>query len=170
MTFDPSAHLAGLGLPADAAAVRLSGGYTNEVWRVGDLVVKRYDRTARPLLFGNDPLAEARALAVLAARRVAPEPVHFDEAQGVVVYRFAEGRPWDRGTARVARLLAAVHATPATDSARCPIDGGAILADGDRFLHDRARAGEVAPAAAAGRCAAGPSRAGSCTATPAPAT
>ncbi len=45
-----------------------SGGYTNEVWRVGDLVVKRYDRTARPLLFGNDPLAEARALAVLASR------------------------------------------------------------------------------------------------------
>jgi len=143
VSFDPRAHLAGLGQPADAPAVRLSGGYTNEVWRVGDLVVKRYDRTARPLLFGNDPLAEARALAVLAARRVAPEPVHFDEAGGVVVYRFAPGRPWNGGTPRVARLLAAVHATPAHGFRTLPIDGGALLADGERFLRG-ARAGEIA--------------------------
>jgi hypothetical protein len=143
VSFDPRAHLAGLGQPADDPAVRLSGGYTNEVWRVGDLVVKRYDRTARPLLFGNDPLAEARALAVLAARRVAPEPVHFDEAGGVVVYRFAPGRPWNGGTPRVARLLAAVHATPAHGFRTLPIDGGALLADGERFLRG-ARAGEIA--------------------------
>ena len=143
MSFDPRAHLAGLGQPADDPAVRLSGGYTNEVWRVGDLVVKRYDRTARPLLFGNDPLAEARALAVLAARRVAPEPVHFDEAGGVVVYRFAPGRPWNGGTPRVARLLAAVHATPAHGFRTLPIDGGALIADGERFLRG-ARAGEIA--------------------------
>jgi hypothetical protein len=143
VTFDPRAHLAGLGLPADDDAVRLTGGYTNEVWRVGDLVVKRYDRTARPLLFGNDPLAEARALAVLASRRVAPAPVHFDEAKGVVVYRFAKGRTWDGGTARVARLLGEVHATPGHGFRTLPIDGGALLADGERFLQG-ARAGEIA--------------------------
>jgi aminoglycoside phosphotransferase (APT) family kinase protein len=134
VSFDPRAHLAGFGLPSEAAAVRLTGGYTNEVWRVGELVVKRYDRTARPLLLGNDPLAEARALAVLAGRRVAPEPVHFDEVKGVVVYRFAEGRTWDGGTGRVARLLGEVHTTPGHGFRTLPIDGGAILADGRRFL------------------------------------
>lgn len=145
MTFDPSAFLAGAGLADDAPAERLAGGYTNEVWRVGDLVVKRYRRSQQPVLFHNDPLAEARALVLLAPSGVAPAPVHFDEEQSVVVYRFAEGSPWDDGVERVARLLAAVHALPGHGFRALPVDGGAILTDGDRFL-EGPRAGEIARA------------------------
>jgi thiamine kinase len=60
--------------------------------------------------------------------------VHFDEVKGVVVYRFAEGHTWQGGTGRVARLLGEVHATPGHGFRTLPIDGGAILADGQRFL------------------------------------
>ena len=134
MTFDPAEYLARTGVATDAPSERLAGGYTNEVWRVGDLVVKRYDRTARPGLFGNDPLAEARALVLLAPSGVAPTPVHFDEPAGVVVYRFAAGKTWDGGVERVARLLGGVHALPGHGFRSLPVDGGAILADGDRFL------------------------------------
>ena len=169
MTFDPAEHLARTGVATDAPAERLEGGYTNEVWRVGDLVVKRYDREARPGLFGNDPLAEARALVLLAPSGVAPAPVHFDEQAGVVVYRFATGKAWDGGVERVARLLGGVHALPGHEFFRAlPVDGGALLADGDRF-----RASTAGPSCAPSgrrRCAAARSHAGSCTVTPAPAT
>jgi hypothetical protein len=134
VTFDPAAFLARMGVATDAAAQRLEGGYTNEVWRVGDLVVKRYDRTSRPGLFGNDPLAEIRALVTLAPSGIAPAPVHFDEDAGVLVYRFAPGKTWDGGVERVARLLAGVHALPGHGFRALAIDGGALLADGDRFL------------------------------------
>jgi hypothetical protein len=104
------------------------------VWRVGDRVVKRYDLKARPALFGNDPLAEARALVLLAPIGLAPAPIHFDELAGVIVYRFASGMAWNCGVERVARLLGAVHALPGHGFRSLPVDGGAILADGDRFL------------------------------------
>ncbi len=134
MTFDPAEYLARSGRAADAPAERLAGGYTNEVWRVGDLVVKRYDLTARPGLFGNDPLAEARALVLLAPTGVAPVPVHFDEPAGVLVYRFAVGTSWSGGVERVARLLGDVHALSGHGFRALVVDGGALLADGDRFL------------------------------------
>ena len=135
MTFDPAEHLARVGQATDAPAERLTGGYTNEVWRVGDLVVKRYDLTPRPGLFGNDPLAEARALVLLAPSGAAPAPVHFDEQAGVIVYRFARGTTWDAGVERVARLLGGVHAQPGHGFRALVVDDGAILAEGDRFLN-----------------------------------
>lgn len=134
MTFDPAEYLARAGVATDAAVERLAGGYTNEVWRVGDVVVKRYDLTARPGLFGNDPLAEARALVLLAPTGIAPAPVHFDEPAGVLVYRFATGTTWNCGVERVAHLLGDIHALPGHGFRALPVDGGAVLADGDRFL------------------------------------
>ena len=95
--------------------------------------------------------------------------MHFDEQAGVVVYRFATGKTWDGGVERVARLLGGVHALPGHGFRSLPVDGGAILADGDRFLQHRPRQRDRA-AFARRRCAAARSSAGSCTATPAPAT
>ncbi len=132
--FDPVVYLDRLGLPSTAPAVRLVGGYTNAVWRVGDLVVKRYDLSERPELLGNDPPAEARALAVLESHGVAPELVHFDPAGPFLVYRFVHGEEWrSDDVAAVARALAIVHALPGEGFRSIPADGPEILADGDRF-------------------------------------
>ena len=64
----------------------------------------------------------------------------------MIVYRFATGTTWNGGVERVARLLGGVHALPGHGFRSLPVDGGAILADGDRFLKiDRGR--EIAQAA-----------------------
>ena len=86
-----------------------------------------------------------------------------------MVYRFATGKTWDGGVERVARLLGGVHALPGHGFRSLPVDGGAILADGDRFLRID-RGGEIrARPAAVGALRSGRTTR-SCTATPAPAT
>ena len=68
----PEAALAALGA-GSAGWHAMQGGRTNRLWRVGRFVLKRHDPAAASALFPNDPMAEARALSLLAPHALAPK-------------------------------------------------------------------------------------------------
>ncbi len=101
----------------------LAGGYTNQVWKVRHgrelLIEKQYaEHPPEPNpMYPNLPDHEAAALAHLAGTGLVPELVSFTPAGGhhgaLLVYRYVAGTQWRRGVADVARLLHAVHSSPA---------------------------------------------------------
>ncbi|MGH1370046.1 MAG: phosphotransferase [Maritimibacter sp.] len=86
-----------------------SGGNTNALWRVGDVVIKRFVPGAETPLFGNDPAAEALALSALKGTGLAPDLI--DVRGESLAYAHIEGQPWRRGdgVACVARVLSQLH-------------------------------------------------------------
>jgi aminoglycoside phosphotransferase (APT) family kinase protein len=107
--------------------VPLCGGQTNQLWRVGDLVVKRYSYDHGNPLFPNDPVHEVTILRHLQGLDVAQDllgkVVH--GKQTFLVLRHLRGRSWCKGTAKVARLLRRVHATPPPEGLR-QLPGGSL--------------------------------------------
>ncbi len=90
----------------------LTGGNTNETWRVGDRIVKRFREGGETPIFGNDVRSERLALTALEGTGLAPELI---DAEGdTVVYRRIEGEVWRpaHGVEVVAQALAALHAQP----------------------------------------------------------
>lgn len=115
--------------------VPLPGGRSNRLWRIGPLVLKRYDPAAASPLFPNDPQAEARALMLLAPCGLAPTL----RAAGPdwVIYDHAEGPTWSAAAdpAPIARMLHRLHATVLPSGSFRPLPNGsaAILAHAASF-------------------------------------
>nr|WP_255553425.1 phosphotransferase [Maritimibacter sp. DP1N21-5] len=90
----------------------LTGGNTNETWRVGERIVKRFREGGETPIFGNDVRSERLALRVLKGTGLAPELI---DAEGdTVVYRRVTGEVWrpEHGVEGVAKALARLHAQP----------------------------------------------------------
>lgn len=115
-------HLAGLPWSP------LRGGRTNRLWRVGDLVLKRYDAAAASPLFPNSAADEARAMALFAPLGLAPALCAAGEDW--VIYRHVEGGVWSGDPAAVARMLGRLHAQPTDGVSFRPVPNGsaALLA------------------------------------------
>ena len=112
----------------------LSGGRTNHLWRVGDLVVKAYDPTAGTPLFPNDPAAEARALALLGPSGLAP---HLAAAgDGWIAYAHVDGAPWRNDPAPVATALHRLHRQPGAGFRDLASGSAAILRQGHAIAGD----------------------------------
>lgn len=104
----------------------LSGGRTNQVWRAGNLVIKKYAAQGASLLFPNDPIAEAQALAHFGPLGMAPTLV--GQGSGWIAYDFVLGTCWREGAGDVARLLGRVHSTkiPGNTFRQTPIGSQAL--------------------------------------------
>lgn len=133
LTDTPEAALLRLD-PALAAAVwvPLAGGRTNRLWRVGAFTVKRFDLDAASPLFPNDPLAEARALALFAPLGLAPRL----RAAGRdwLIYDHIEGEGLRGDPAPVAVMLHRLHGCGVEAGFRLSPNGSAaVLADAARI-------------------------------------
>ncbi|WP_282078174.1 phosphotransferase [Epibacterium ulvae] len=90
---------------------RLTGGRSNELWRLGEIVVKLYNIGHQNPLFANEPNHEASILQELSGRKIAPDFLAkgiYDERPWIV-YRHVSGSRWARDVGQVAQLLSAVH-------------------------------------------------------------
>lgn len=109
------------------------GGRSNAVWRVGRFVVKRHRPDAASPLFPNDPLAEARALTLLAPLGLAPRL----RASGAdwIIYDHAAGDIWQGDPAPVARMLHRLHNAALPPGVFRPLPNGsaAVLAHAASF-------------------------------------
>jgi len=106
---------------ADGAMTRLTGGLSNQAWRVeqgGQTWYARlgYEDAER---LGVNRRSECALLAVVAAAGFAPDVLVCDPSTGLLVTRYIEGRTWQvtdagepRNLARVGSLLARLHTTP----------------------------------------------------------
>ncbi|MDE4300309.1 aminoglycoside phosphotransferase family protein [Phaeobacter gallaeciensis] len=136
----------------------LTGGRSNHVWRMGDLVVKLFEPGRKNPLFANDPLREIAALSALSGTGMVPHLVtsgHF-EGRHWLAYSHIEGAPWQRGAAEVARLLGRLHDQPVFAGVPAGVNGSAMLAaqtesilsqtQGGADLRTLRPAGQVPPA------------------------
>lgn len=116
----------------------LQGGKTNQLWRVGDVVVKLYSQPGANPLFPNQPDAEILALQALQGRGLAPQ--FLGQAATplgrCVVYRHMPGQPGSAGPAQVAGLLARLHQQPRPAQALRHISAsaGAVMASAQAIL------------------------------------
>jgi aminoglycoside phosphotransferase (APT) family kinase protein len=124
----------------DGRASALAGGYWNEVFRVRaegrDLVVKHYGtKKVAVTLFPMLPADEARAMALLAGKGLAPDPVGYwpqaGEHGAVVVYHFVPGVMWEGPIEQAAGLLRRLHALDGAGFRVSPAEPGDLLAHAD---------------------------------------
>jgi hypothetical protein len=115
--------VAGLG---DDFWTPLSGGRTNRLWRVGEIVVKQYDPGAATTLFPNDPEAEEAAMRHLAPTGLAPRLA--GKGEGWIAYHHVAGDRWQSGPERVASALGRLHAMHFLGLRRAPTGSAALLA------------------------------------------
>lgn len=119
----------------DAPWQPLPGGRSNRLWRIGPLVLKRFDPAAASPLFPNDPQAEARALTLLSPLGLAPRL----RAAGPdwVLYDHTPGPTWPptADPAPLARLLHRLHGTdlPADSFRPLPNGSAALLSHAMTF-------------------------------------
>lgn len=106
---------------ADGAMTRLTGGLSNQAWRVEQDGQTWYARLgyADAERLGVNRRSECALLAVVAAAGFAPAVLACDPLTGLLVTRYIEGRTWQmtdavvpRNLARIGRLLAQLHTTP----------------------------------------------------------
>lgn len=105
----------------------LPGGQTNQLWRVGDLVVKRYvPQNANPC-FPNDPVHEAAVLQHLSGQGLAPRLTKRVELNGVdyLLYTHLDGGNWRQDTAPVGAMLRRLHNVPVLAGLR-QLPGGSV--------------------------------------------
>lgn len=116
----------------------LKGGYLNEVLLVrtgfAKLVLKRFAPETAGTLFPNRPADEARALQRLEGQEVAPRMVGFWPKASVMICDYAEGRPWQTGTADVAKVLLGKEAADPTGFRSVPWRPADILDEGDELF------------------------------------
>ena len=106
---------------AEGAMTRLTGGLSNQAWRVeqgGQTWYARlgYENAER---LGVNRHSECALLSVVAAARFAPDVLACDPSTGLLVTRYIEGRTWQvtdagepRNLARIGSLLARLHTMP----------------------------------------------------------
>ena len=119
----------------------LTGGRTNQIWRVGDgpnaIVCKLFSSVRGTDLFPNSPEDEALALQALTKSRIAPVYIGAlsISAGNCLLYRFVKGEPAGTNVASVATVLKELHAFPPPAGLR-KINGGSgeILRQGDEIL------------------------------------
>jgi len=123
----------------EAVWTRLSGGRTNRVWRVGDVVCKLFDLNAATPLFANDPMLEARVLEVLGPDGLSPR-MRFsdrDEAGRFIVYDAVEGPLPQAPDAGLIHAFARLHHLPPIQGLpEYPHGFQAIIASGVAMLRD----------------------------------
>jgi thiamine kinase len=116
----------------------LKGGYLNDVLAVtsGDAayVVKRFAPATTGTLFPNLPGDEARALQVLDGLQVAPALVGYWPDQALMIYDYAPGAPWVRGTAAIADVLNRKEAADPAGFRPVPCDPAAITAEAEALF------------------------------------
>lgn len=117
----------------------LPGGQTNQLWRVGSTVVKRFSGADGNPVFPNDPAQEASILNHLAGTGLAPRFRGLTSVNGVqyLLYDHVPGHPWQTGAAQVGALLRHLH-TMACPSALRDLAGGsgAVLRQVRAYLPD----------------------------------
>lgn len=125
------------------AARILSGGRSNHVWQMGDLVVKLYDQSGQNPLFANDPDCETAVLRALASTHMVPDLVQSGcfEGHRWLAYSHIRGTPWEQGAASVARLLGRLHHQPVISGLPDGINGSAMLKAQTEAILARCRAG-----------------------------
>lgn len=89
----------------------LAGGRTNQLWRVGDRVVKLYEPRAVTPLFPNDPVAEQAAMTAFSPLGLAPTcRAALSGAFGqAIVYDYVGGPTGYSDPEGLARILSQVH-------------------------------------------------------------
>lgn len=104
---------------AQAVWVPLTGGRTNQLWRVtgknDSVVCKLYSEASGNPLFPNDPQDEFTALTLLADEDIAPLPKQFLETSRgpAVLYEYLNGTTAQpRQAPKIARTLARLHDLP----------------------------------------------------------
>jgi thiamine kinase-like enzyme len=105
----------------DGAMTRLTGGLSNQAWRVergGQAWFARLGYAGAERL-GVNRHSECALMAVVAAAGFAPDVLACDPPTGLLVTRYIEGRTWQasdaaepRNLARVGSLLARLHTMP----------------------------------------------------------
>lgn len=131
-TFPPDlrAALARLVLPG-TPTVPLSGGRTNRVFAVGDVIAKLYSPEAASPLFPNDAAAEARAMTLLAPTGLAP--ALRATGTGWLICDALPGPTWQRDPAAAADALRHLHNIPPPPGFRAlPSGSQAVAADARR--------------------------------------
>ncbi|MDQ1242403.1 MAG: thiamine kinase [Pseudomonadota bacterium] len=106
---------------ADGAMTRLTGGLSNQAWRVeqgGRIWYARLGYADAERL-GVNRHSECALLAAVAAAGFAPDVLACDPRTGLLVTQYIDGRTWQaseaaeaRNLARIGSLLARLHATP----------------------------------------------------------
>lgn len=92
----------------------LFGGRINQLWRVGNFVIKYYDPEGSSPLFPNDPMAEAAALRRFARHGIAPQLRA--TGPGWLAYAHIQGLPWSLDPRPVALALTRLHRLPTSHS------------------------------------------------------
>jgi aminoglycoside phosphotransferase (APT) family kinase protein len=107
----------------------LTGGQTNQLWRVGDAVVKRFAPGDDNPRFPNDPAQEVAVLQHLHGAGVAQTLRGRLRHAGQVFLVFAhlDGSRWQSDAAQVARLLRRVHVIPPLPEMRAQPGGSAAI-------------------------------------------
>ncbi|MGH1354994.1 MAG: phosphotransferase family protein [Thalassovita sp.] len=109
--------------------VPLTGGQTNRLWRVGDVVVKRFAPCDGNPRFPNDPGQEVAILRHLHGLGLAQNLLGHVEQEGVsyLVFQHLSGHSWRAGTAPVAELLRRVHAVSPLSALRQQAGGSGAI-------------------------------------------
>jgi len=106
---------------ADGAMARLTGGLSNQAWRVEQGGQTWYARLgyADAERLGVNRHSECALLAVVAAAGFAPDVLACDPPTGLLVTRYIKGQTWQathagepRNLSRIGRLLARLHTMP----------------------------------------------------------
>jgi thiamine kinase-like enzyme len=106
---------------ADGAMTRLTGGLSNQAWRVEQGGQTWYARLgyADAERLGVNRHSECALLAVVAAAGFAPDVLACDPPTGLLVTRYIEGQTWQatdagkpRNLSRIGSLLARLHTIP----------------------------------------------------------
>jgi thiamine kinase-like enzyme len=106
---------------ADGTMTRLTGGLSNQAWRVAQGGQTWYARLGYEdaQRLGVNRHSECALLAVVAAVGFAPDVLACDPSTGLLVTRYIEGRTWQvtdagepRNLARIGSLLARLHTMP----------------------------------------------------------
>lgn len=84
-----------------------SGGRSNQVWRVGDRIVKEFSTHQENPLFPNSGKAELSCLKSLQGLDLCAKYIGsvFDDEVIVLVYSYLEGHLWSHDTTAVAKIL-----------------------------------------------------------------
>ncbi len=122
---------------ADGAMTRLTGGLSNQAWRVergGQAWLARLGYADAERL-GVNRHSECALVAVVAAAGFAPDVLACDPPTGLLVTRYIEGRTWQasdavepRNLARIGSLLARLHTLP-------PAPGIAVVSYAEQARH-----------------------------------
>lgn len=90
----------------------LPGGQTNQLWRVGSVVVKRFSDSVGNPVFPNEPAHEAAMLRHLAGTGLAPRFRAMTSVNGAhyLLYDHVPGAAWRSGAGAVGALLQSLHA------------------------------------------------------------